>query len=240
MNNIKLAWRDVLWCVRRLPKKVGDLLKQQGRSLSVAGGFIRACVSGEQVSDIDLMCTSVEKARLAALTLTSKNKLRLGETDNAFTVYGLRYPIQFIHRWVYEKPEDVLPSFDFTIAQAVIWYDRDNKKWESLASEHFYEDLAGKRLVYTNPKRNEDAGGSTLRLLKFYQRGYRIPLDSLGSVLSRLFCGIRTDKRDMSEEDISLILTGLLREVDPLIDPDHISHLPLISEMEQEAAKDGN
>jgi hypothetical protein len=97
-------------------------------------------------------------------------------------------------------------------------------------------------LVYLQPIRNEDAGGSMLRVLKFYQRGYRIPIDSLGQVISRLMTGvdisrIHTEQKKFDkdseipglvfdEQQLSKVVTGLLREVDPLIDPAHVSHLP--------------
>ena len=48
-------------------------------------------------------------------------------------------------------------------------------EYVGLCNIRFYPDLAARRLVYTSPLRNEDAGGSILRVLKFYQRGYRIP-----------------------------------------------------------------
>jgi hypothetical protein len=87
--------------------------------------------------------------------------------------------------------------------------------------------LAAKRLVYRSPIRNEDAGGSMLRVLKYYQKGYRIPLNSLGSVIARIVKAIDFEKVDAKNEfQVGKIVTGLLREVDPDIDPLHIAHLP--------------
>jgi hypothetical protein len=113
--------------------------------------------------------------------------------------------------------------------------DPENSGWRSVSDSRFYSDLAAKRLVYTMPQRNEDAGGSMLRVLKYYQRGYRIPIDSLGSVMARLMMGVRyraieenDEKRWHEPLEIKLgeEITRLLREVDPDIDPKHISHLP--------------
>jgi hypothetical protein len=73
------------------------------------------------------------------------------------------------------------------------------------------------------------AGGSILRVLKFYQRGYRIPLDSLGAVIARLMKPVDFDKiigRTDQEDQLAKVLTGLLREVDPNVDPTHEAHLP--------------
>jgi hypothetical protein len=146
-----------------------------------------------------------------------------------------------------------MESFDFTIAMAGFWWNptgeeetyiensevktRPAGRWDSICDEHFYEDLAAKRLRYTCPQRNEDAGGSMLRVLKFYQRGYRIPLDSLGAVISRLVMGVDQNAIvDGAEETIerqwAKVLTGLLREVDPNVDPEHIAHLPSMGEEE--------
>ena len=69
-----------------------------------------------------------------------------------------------------------------------------------------------------------------LRVLKFYQRGYRIPLDSLAAVINRLMHGVNEEKIRNEGENTDAwrtrVITVLLHEVDPLVDPDHISHLP--------------
>jgi hypothetical protein len=49
-------------------------------------------------------------------------------------------------------------------------------------------------------------------------------------VVARLIKGVRVDEVK-SEDQWARVLTGLLREVDPLIDPDHISHLPSSTEV---------
>jgi hypothetical protein len=175
-------------------------------------------------------------------------------TDNAFTVTHRRVSVQFIHRWSFTRPEDALESFDFTIAKAALWwntppvapttslfppqcFDSDRGTgWRSACAETFYPDLAAKRLVYTSPQRNEDAGGSMLRVLKFYQRGYRIPLDSMGAVIARLCQGIEFSRLPgrgfpiARERALAMVVTGLLREVDPLVDPDAEGHVDTVSE----------
>lgn len=223
---MKLRHEDLRWCLRLLPKPVFELLKERPKKLAVAGGFIRSAITGEKISDIDLFSESKDAAEAAARKL-AVGRSRI-ETDNAYIVFGnLKYTVQFIHRWAYDCPEDILPSFDFTIARAAFWYD--DEKWLTLCDEDFYSDLAAKRLVYCCPDRNEDAGGSMLRVLKFYQKGYRIPLDSLGSVIARLVSGVKLDEITAHEEtelQMAKVLTGLLREVDPNIDPTHVAHMP--------------
>ena len=131
--------------------------------------------------------------------------------------------VQFIKKWVYEKPSDIISSFDFTIARAAMWFA--DKEWHALCDDNYYVDLAARRLVYCSPKRIEEAGGSMLRVLKFYQRGYRIPLDSLGGVIARVVYDVKFSKL-RCEEALKKVITGLLRDVDPQIDPTNIAHLP--------------
>jgi hypothetical protein len=232
-----LTDHDIYWCVRKLPAPIFELLKEHGHKLCVAGGFIRSAISNEPVSDVDLFTSSKDLAGAFARSLGRGAT----ETDNAFTVKlpAGQPPAQFIHRWTFDRPQDVVPSFDFTIARAAIWYNHQLRHWESLCDDRFYPDLAAKRLVYCSPLRNEDAGGSMLRVLKFYQRGYRIPLESLAAVISRLVQGIdeeaierATDGGATREGRVAFVVCGLLREVDPAIDPNHLSHLPTATEPE--------
>lgn len=225
----ELCSHDIYWCARRLPRAVFDLLKSNHKVATVAGGFIRSAIAHETINDIDIFSPTKDTARLLAEKLDQKPFT----TENAYTARlpsGMK--VQFIHRWTFESPRDIVPSFDFTIARAAMWWN--GERWESMCSDRFYQDLAAKRLVYCSPVRNEDAGGSMLRVLKFYQRGYRIPLDSLGACIARLVAGIDQTKAESPYEQwTAKVVTGLLREVDPDIDPNHFSHLP----SSQEAAE---
>jgi hypothetical protein len=258
MTYMNLRQQDLLWAVRRLPKTLRHIMLKVGPELVVAGGYVRACVANEPINDVDCFAPSREKAEEWAKMLCKKPY----ETDNAFTCKMQRSTVQFIHRWTYKKPEEILESFDFTIAMAAIWFQPEvnfsilgapvisgsvPKQYVGICDPDFYADLAAKRLVYTSPERNEDAGGSFLRVLKFYQRGYRIPLDSCGAVLSRLMTAVKiedlhkaaltiAEEQDISvelawERQLAKVLTGLLREVDPNVDPEHLYHLPSEAEM---------
>lgn len=233
-QNQQLAWHDLQWCLRRAPKILLSAMKKNGPELYVAGGYVRACVTGEDINDIDCFCPTKDKAHALAVYLAEGDEKRIWTSDNAYTVKGYETPIQVIHRWTFTSPSDAIDSFDFTIARAAFWW---SESWQSVCDPKFYPDLAGKRLIYCAPKRNEDAGGSLLRVLKFYQRGYRIPLDSMGAVLSRMMQGVRwedvNDHAIGEELKLAEVLTGLLREVDPNLDPKHIAHLP------SESARDG-
>lgn len=234
-----LSPHDLLWCVRRLPRPVVALCKAHPNDVFIAGGYIRSRITGERVNDVDLFVKNAASARTFALEVVGGDdpvaaEKRLHTTANAITVKRIAPTVQFIHRWTFEHPTDIIQSFDFTIASAVLWWDGGN--WRSTCHGTFYADLAAKRLVYLSPKRNEDAGGSLLRVLKFYQRGYRIPLDSMGAVIARLVMGVKGDGLLRGEEHAAKILTGLLREVDPNLDPDHIAHLPTIQGDDVEGA----
>lgn len=225
---------DLNWILRRLPRRVVDLMKIHPRKLILAGGFIRAAIAQEPINDVDLFVPSKLFADRIANELADKKGTRKIETQNATTITGYHVPIQIVHRWVYEQPEQCLESFDFTIASAAIWHDPFAGGWCSKAHRDFYADLAAKRLVYMMPDRNEDAGGSTLRTLKFYQRGYRIPLSSLGAVIARLVKGIRVNCPIEPEIYLGELLTGLLHEVDPSVDLTHEAH---ISDLPKEEPK---
>lgn len=228
---MKLDRNDLNMVIRRLPKELTELLKEKAWSNKIyfGGGFIRGVVANEKINDIDLFVSNKEDAFLfSGLLSKQRNGLDIHKTENALTIKS-KIPIQIITRWLFEKPEDVALSFDFTVCCAVVWHD--GQKWDSFIDERFYIDLASKRLVYRSPQRNEDAGGSMLRVLKYYQRGYRIPLDSLGSVISRLNTGVNHDAvKAICDGDFegsyAKVITGLLREVDPNIDVNHDSHLP--------------
>ena len=217
---------DLHWCVRRLPRTLRDVLKRE--AIVVAGGYIRACILNEQINDVDLFVDSKQYAKDLALDMAGGDEKRLVETVNAITIKGMKYPVQFITRWTYGSPHDVLQSFDYTICQSAFWWDHYCQKWCSSISESFYSDLAAKRLVYTEPIREEEPGGSILRVLKYYQRGYRITIDSFSRVITRLAHGvdlnrINTDANGHVDTfEFQKVVRGLLHEVDPNIDPDHI------------------
>lgn len=199
---------DVLRVIQILPEPITKMLVAQGKKLFLAGGFIRAAVANERWSDIDLFSPSKDAAEALAKSLG-----KTYDTDNAFSVRVMGQQVQFIHRWTFDDPVQCVNSFDFTIACAAVWHDAG---WQSICANRFYRDLAAKRLVYRSPVRNEDAGGSMLRVLKFYQRGYRIPLDSMGAVVARLVAGVDFTKIDWRDEKaVAKIVTSLLIEVDP-------------------------
>lgn len=218
MTSTSLDTLDLNWAIQRLPQKLKDIAKKEDwkNSIFIGGGYLRSIVSGEPINDIDVFVKSKKDAEHLALLLSDEKTIRI-ETENAFTIKREgSIPIQVISRWTFDTPESVFKSFDFTICSAIVYFNQETNKWESVCDPRFYVDLAAKRLVYKSPERNEDEGGSLLRVLKYYQRGYRIPLDSLGLVIARIVKRLEVDKVNMSDEFATgKIITGLLVEVDP-------------------------
>jgi hypothetical protein len=207
-----LSPTDLNYVLRHVPRDVRELMKNHGHFL--AGGFIRETIAGGKISDIDLLGPSKEVLRSSAAFLATARAVKAHFTDNAITIVAApRAPVQFITRWLYNEAQPLVESFDFTVCQAVIWWE--NRGWASMTADDFYPDLAARRLVYTFPVREEDAGGSMMRVRKFLQRGYTIQADSLGGVIARLANKVRWSESH-TERDVAKIITGLLREVDPL------------------------
>lgn len=215
----KLTDNDLRFVAQRLPKDVRGILSKHAEKVFVGGGFIRATIAGEEVSDIDIFADTKERLELIAKDLhESRPGSKLHRTANAITLITPdRLPVQFITRWLFPDAASCVASFDFTVCQAVIWREgyQSNALWASSIGENFYIDLAGRRLVYTNPVREEEAGGSMLRVIKYVRRGYTIQPTSLGDVMARVFAGI--DPSRTCGRGTGVIVAGLLRDVDPLL-----------------------
>lgn len=210
-----LTQGDLNFVVRRIPKDIRELMQRQG--LFLGGGFIRETIAGGEVKDVDLFGPTAEKLDASAAYLAESRGGKCHKTQNAFTVIAHpRMPVQFISRWLFDNPEDLLASFDFTVCQAVVFFDPATKRWDSRIGEGFYPDLAARRLVYTSPMREEEAGGSMLRVRKFLQRGYNIQAASLGAVIARVAAKVRWDE-GVDEQTAGFVIAGLLNEVDPLL-----------------------
>lgn len=218
---MELVKNDVRYVVQRLPRDVRELLSINAPNILVGGGFIRATIAGETPSDIDIFGDDPVRLDLVAKDLQQKRPgSKISKTKNAITlVTPNRLPIQFITRWTFSDACKLVQSFDFTVCQAAIWREntKSNSQWFSQIGDDFYIDLAGRRLVYTNPKRDEEAGGSMLRVIKYIKRGYSIQVTSLGNVIGRLTTAMNKERAEKSHLTEGEIIAGLLREVDPLL-----------------------
>ena len=210
--------QDLQFVVRRLPRDVREQMERY--PLFIGGGYIRETIAGVKPNDIDIFGPSADVLGMAAELLAQKRGGRSHKTDNACTVLAPpRVPVQYITRWMYGDAEAVCQSFDFTVCQAVVY--RKAGLWCSVIADDFYADLAARRLVYTQPQREEAAGGSMLRVRKFLARGYNIQAQSLAGVIARVAGGVEDFAR-LSEAQRAFAITGLLHEVDPLLVIDDI------------------
>jgi len=205
---------DARYVVERLPRDIRELLTTHYQRLFLGGGFIRATIAGEEPSDIDLF--GVEKTSLQAIA-ESLRVTREGSTlhtsENAITLLTPnRLPIQFITRWTFKDIVPLIESFDFTVCQAAVmrYGSNSNDPWITACGDRFYSDLAARRLFYTEPIRDEEAGGSMLRVIKYVKRGYSIQVESLGKVIARM----TKNKPAIAPWDEHFV--EQLREVDPL------------------------
>lgn len=217
MNFSQLMFDDMHRVLAFLPKDVIKMMR--GHPIFLAGGFIRAKVAGEAVSDIDLLAGNADDCKMFGSALAAERNVTSYRTRNAITIVSPpRVPVQFIHRWTFTDPAMLIQSFDFTIARACMWFDQDAGAWRSLVDPMFYPDLASRRLRYCCPERNEDAGGSLLRVQKFLKRGYDIAPEELGRVIARLIQRVNPETAlwEQSEAGKAKVLGGLLRQVDPL------------------------
>lgn len=230
----ELLQEDLHNVMVKLPKDIREMMKKH--AIMLGGGFIREVVAGNPPHDIDLLGPSVDRIKLAQSELLHGrgNQARVLNTKNAITmVQAPRTTVQFITRWLFGDPKKLIESFDFTVCQAVVYWDSEKRKWCSMVSPRFYQDLASKRLVYTAPVRKEDAGGSMLRMRKFLHRGYHISADNMGAIVARLTRNVDWhNPQTFGEEGARSVLIGLLREVDPLlvvdgVDPVDMEHSPL-------------
>lgn len=223
---------DIAMVVRRLPADLRKLMRQH--TLFLAGGFIREVISGGEVRDIDMFGENkdaLESAMEELKLMRSPNRVEATSFETKFAYTLLcppRAPVQFIHKWTYTDPKQLIAELDFTVCQAVVWHEGDGEEgkgnWASWCSPMFYPDLAARRLRYTFPVRAEAAGGSLMRARKFLARGYNIQADSLAGVVARLVGGVNWGKLRglqtegvFEEQALHTVLKGLLHEVDPLL-----------------------
>lgn len=187
----KLCKYDLDRAVNALPEQVKALLISKGKNLCVAGGFLRSLINYEQVKDIDLFSTSKEEALNNFNELSEKVNAKKIKTQNAYSLKSIEgMLVQFIHRWVYPSPIELVDSFDFTIACASFWYDKDLQEWDSCVVDQFYGDCVARVIRFRFPNRIEEPAGSMLRVLKFTRMGYDISNESLSGVITKLVDGI--------------------------------------------------
>ena len=205
-----LREEDVLRAAARLPEKLGaslmDLGSRVGVRAFVAGGHVRAAITGERTRDVDVFVRDRETADELIETLGGGAH----ETEFALSVSVGGRPVQVIHRWTFESPAAVIRHFDFSVCQGAIWYD--GSAWRGACSEDFYPDLAARRLRFQQAdaiREPVEAGGTLLRLMKYAGRGYSASPETVAAVAFEA----------VTRTDDFAALVDALRGVDPLLWP---------------------
>src|SRR6185437_299499 len=124
---------DLEWAVRRLPDGVYNIITSN-RQVMCGGGFIRATIAGEEISDIDLFSCDYDSARTIAKCY------EYYESENAFSFREDYQKVQIVHRWTFSSLEDLINAFDFTISKAAFCLTPSGE-WRSLCDDDFYADL---------------------------------------------------------------------------------------------------
>lgn len=217
---------DTMRVVGAIPRKVGEWMVGHG-GMFVAGGFVRSIVSNEKPSDLDIFTTTGVDATTAASDLIAgMDGPDIYVTNFAVTIPASYFgvPVQIIERWKFDTVEKIMDHFDFTIAQAAVYYDArypgTNPNWKSCCSHQFYQDLATRRLRYSrhimyidDQVDMLDAGGTMLRVLKYTRKGFNISPEDLAQIMWEVTRG------DLLPHDI----IAVLREVDPSTIPSWIT-----------------
>lgn len=172
--------------VKHLPDELHNLLVEYGSGLMIGGGYCRDIITGATPKDIDIFATSEKVFRDATESLDWKDLYVTRRTANAQTFTAEdRIEIQFITRVYYEDHEDAIQSFDFSVCQVAVYFDRCFEEWVGICTPEFMEDLPNFRMRYMAPERDEDPGASVLRMMKFVARGWKISEADIARVVGR-------------------------------------------------------
>lgn len=172
--------------VSLLPPAVQDIMKRHGKEIVCAGGFLRSAVTGADVNDIDLFVADESLAVKLASELRKALNGQVISTQNAVTVTSNTTPVQFVHRWKFKSPKDLISLFDFTVTQAAIWYTPVYKEWYSVAGDSFYSDIQLRRVRYTSPPRDVNASRSLIRLIQLAKRGYDATVGDMAKIVANI------------------------------------------------------
>lgn len=164
----------------RLPDRVQQVLREFEGSV-VAGGYLRSCYLHEPVRDIDIFFKTVEDAIRATHKIA---QFELPRGYGKYTVIITSFAntimlddgvvVQCVLRDSPPTVEGLLQTFDFSMAQAAIWWDHVTQEPKGFATPQWFGDVTRKQLRYLAPKREEAPGGSLRRCLRFLQQGWSI------------------------------------------------------------------
>lgn len=217
MNNFVIDTPDNFWQIRWLDKYM------EGHKGFTAGGCFKNILSGERVKDIDIFFESESDFQEAIDLFNDEKHQKEGwkfkyrnEKACAFQKEGEKVWIEFIES-EFGKPEEILRSFDFTVAKMAYYKEPKYEEKEDdyfpfsstdvvgyeyklLYHEKFFEHLHMKRLVIDE---NIPFPVSTWeRSYRYKGYGYNMCWETKKKLLQALK-GVNVE-----EEDVSLYTTG--------------------------------
>lgn len=137
----------------------------------IAGGAITSILTNRRINDFDIYFRNEESIKKIKEYMKQKEYKIISTTDNAITYRKDNYPIiQIItaKELMFNKPIDLIKSFDFTINMAAL----DLISNELVLEENFIEDNIKRKLIF-----NEDTKypiTSLARAIKYIDRGYNL------------------------------------------------------------------
>lgn len=184
-----------------------DLLKRYGASVVVAGGFVRSIMTGGKPRDIDIWTTTPDR-QTRIDTVKTFQQIGLGafyESTNAINLdltmmivgesEARETKTQLLTRFPYNDVSEVFASFDLTICQAAIFYNRIGGYFDGVCSEWFWPDLTKRVLRYTHPEDKISSKERSLaRCIKYRMRKYVAENeDDMQELISRAAPGLLVD-----------------------------------------------
>jgi hypothetical protein len=168
----------------------------------IAGGFIRAYYAGEKPADLDLYFRDDEQFNLMHSDLVSDDWDVVFESSRAITFRKDKKTIQLI-RFCFGPPEEIIKGFDFTVCSAAFILDKDSDSYKGTLYIHdnFFEDLAGRVLVY-NPNAPSPLS-SFKRAIKYVKRGYHICDENIIRISEAIARMIDFDNQQSVEENLN-------------------------------------
>lgn len=178
----------------------------------IAGGCFKNILSGEKVKDIDVFFESIDDFNDAVDLFNSEDYKKEGwsfkyrnEKVCAFQKEGEKIWIELIES-EFGTPEEILRSFDFTIAK-MAYFKKEvenngevNTEYMILHYTHFFEHLHMKRLVI-----DENIPfpiGTWERTYRYYKYGYKMCRETKTKLIESI------QKVDLTNEPISMYNSG--------------------------------
>lgn len=208
---------DIDHVLRRLPAHIREELRAAGEGVWLAGGFIRAVIAHEPLTDVDLFISKSHDPMRTIKKFANTDAEMVHVTDRAHTALLEQQTrmqmVQVVHGWRFDTPQNVLSEFDFSVIQAALWYAGG---WQSAVGDSFYADLAGRRIRYMQTGKNrssDEAGGTLQRLIKYTKRGYHASPETIAEVVSDFVACAQLDGLPDAERYAYII--NILRGLDP-------------------------